>query len=116
MVRVTAGITRRRRHKKVLAATKGYRSARRRRFKVAKEAMIKARAYMFRDRKVRKREFRHLWIARINAACRLNGLTYSKFIDSLKKNEIQLNRKVLSEIAVRHPSAFKTLVDSVKAV
>ncbi len=114
MVRVTAGITRRRRHKKVLAATKGYRGARRTRFKVAKEAMIKARAYAFRDRRVRKREFRRLWIARVNAACRQQGLTYSVFMNGLKRNDIQLNRKMLSEIAIRHPEAFKTIVDTVK--
>jgi len=115
MVRVKAGFTRRRRHKKVLAATKGYRSARRRRFKVAREAMIKARAYAFRDRRVRKRDFRRLWITRINAACRKTGISYSQFINSLKKNEIRINRKMLSEIAVRHPEAFVQLVDSVKA-
>ena len=113
MVRVKAGITRRRRHKKVLAATKGYRSARRRRFKVAKEAMIKARAYAFRDRRVRKREFRRLWIVRVNAACRQAGISYSKFMNSLKKSDIKLNRKMLSEIAVRHPKAFRTIVDTV---
>ena len=77
--------------------------------------MIKARAYMFRDRKARKRDFRRLWIARINAACRMHGFTYSKFIDTLKKNDIRLNRKALSEIAVRHPGAFEALVNSVKA-
>ncbi len=113
MVRVKAGITRRRRHKKVLAATKGYRSARRRRFKVAKEAMIKARAYAFRDRRVRKREFRRLWIVRVNAACRQAGISSSKFMNSLKKSDIKLNRKMLSEIAVRHPDAFRTIVDTV---
>ncbi len=114
MVRVSAGVTRRRRHKKVLAATKGYRSARRRRFKVAKEAMIKARAYMFRDRRARKRDFRKLWIARVNAACRQAGLTYSQFMNSLKRNDIALNRKMLAEIAVRHPDAFLTILDTVK--
>ena len=114
MVRVKAGITRRRRHKKVLAVTKGYRSARQRRFKVAKEAMIKARAYAFRDRRVRKRDFRRLWIVRVNAACRQAGLSYSQFIDALNKHDIQLNRKMLSEIAVRHPDAFNVIVEAVK--
>lgn len=115
MVRVKAGITRRRRHKKVLKAVKGYRGARRRRFKAAKEAMIKARAYAFRDRRVRKREFRRLWIARVNAASRMHGLSYSVFMNLLKKADIGLNRKMLSEIAIRHPEAFKTIVDTVKA-
>lgn len=114
MVRVKAGITRRRRHKKVLAATKGYRGARRRRFKVAKEAMIKARAYAFRDRRTRKRNFRRLWITRVSAACRQAGMSYSRFINALKNSNIQLNRKMLSEIAVRHPDAFTKIIDTVK--
>jgi len=112
MTRIKAGTTRRRRHKKILSATKGYRGARRTRFKAAKEAVIKARAYAFRDRRTRKRDFRRLWIARVNAACRMHGITYSRFINSLKQNDIQLNRKMLSEIAVRHPVAFKTIVDA----
>ncbi len=115
MVRVKAGFTRRRRHKKVLKATKGYRSARKRRFKVAKEAMIKARAYAFKHRKVRRRDFRRLWIARINAASRAAGMSYSRFINALKKHDIKVNRKMLSEIAIRHPEAFKYIVDTVKS-
>jgi len=114
MTRVKAGITRRRRHKKVLAATKGYRGARRTRFKAAKEAMIKARAYSYRDRRNRKRDFRRLWITRVNAACRMHGMTYSHFMNSLKQNNIGLNRKMLSEIAIRHPAAFKSIVDTVQ--
>jgi large subunit ribosomal protein L20 len=114
MTRVKAGITRRRRHKKVLAATKGYRGARRTRFKAAKEAMIKARAYAYRDRRNRKRDFRRLWITRVNAACRMHGMTYSHFMHSLRQNNIGLNRKMLSEIAVRHPAAFKSIVDTVQ--
>lgn len=114
MTRVTAGITRRRRHKKVLAATKGYRGARRTRFKAAKEAMIHARAYAYRDRRNRKRDFRRLWITRVNAACREAGMTYSQFIKTLKEQDVQLNRKMLAEIAVRHPDAFKNLVDSLQ--
>ena len=114
MVRVTAGITRRRRHKKVMKAVKGYTGARRRRFKAAKEAMIKARAYAFRDRRVRKRNFRRLWIARVNAASRMHGIRYSVFMNLLKKADIGLNRKMLSEIAIRHPEAFKTIVDTVR--
>lgn len=114
MVRVKVGITRRRRHKKVLAATKGYRGARRRRFKVAREAMIKARAYAYRDRRTRKRNFRRLWITRVSAACRQAGMSYSVFINALKNSNIQLNRKMLSEIAVRHPDAFTKIIDTVK--
>jgi len=114
MTRVKAGVTRRRRHKKVLAATKGYRGARSRRFKVAKEAMIKARAYAFHDRRARKRDFRRLWIARVNAACRQAGMSYSVFVASLKRNNIRLNRKMLAEIAVRHPAAFQSIVDSIR--
>ncbi len=114
MVRVKIGITRRRRHKKVLAATKGYRGARRRRFKVAREAMIKARAYAFRDRRTRKRNFRRLWITRVSAACRHAGMSYSRFINALKNSNIQLNRKMLSEIAVRHPDAFTRIIETVK--
>ena len=113
MVRVKTGVTRRRRHKKVLAATKGYRSARRRRFKAAKEAMIKARAYAFRDRRVRKRVFRRLWIARVNAACRQSGISYSKFINCLRKSDIKLNRKMLAEIAVRHPTELFLIIMTV---
>jgi large subunit ribosomal protein L20 len=114
MTRVSTGVVRRRRHKKVLAATKGYRGARRTRFKAAKEAMIKARAYAYRDRRNRKRDFRRLWIARVNAACREAGMTYSQFISSLKRSDVQLNRKMLAEIAVRHPAAFRSIVDSVR--
>jgi large subunit ribosomal protein L20 len=115
MTRVSAGTTRRARHKKVLSATKGFRGARSTRFKVAKEAMIHARAYAYRDRRNFKRDIRGLWIARVNAACRMSGVTYSHFIDSLKKSEIMLNRKMLAEIAVRHPEAFKSIVETTKS-
>ncbi len=114
MTRVTAGTTRHRRHKKVLAATKGYRGARRNRFKAAKEAMIHARAYAYRDRRNRKRDFRRLWITRVNAACREAGMTYSQFIKTLREQDVQLNRKMLAEIAVRHPGAFKNIVVSLQ--
>ena len=114
MTRVTAGTTRRRRHKKILSATKGYRGARGTRFKVAKEAVIKARAYAFRDRRNRKRDFRRLWITRVNAACREAGISYSQFMKTLRDQDVRLNRKMLAEIAVRHPDAFKNLVDSLQ--
>lgn len=113
MTRVTAGITRRRRHNKILKATKGYRGARGTRFKVAKEAVIKARFYMYRDRKNRKRDFRRLWITRVSAAVRELGLTYAQFMNTLKKENVQLNRKMLSEIAVRHPDSFRKIVETV---
>ena len=114
MTRVSAGTTRRARHQKVRSATKGYRGTRRNRFKSAKEAMIHARAYAFRDRRNRKRDFRQLWIVRMNAACRESGLTYSQFINVMKQKNVQLNRKMLSEIAVRHPQAFKNIVTSLR--
>ena len=82
--------------------------------KAAREAMIKARAYAFRDRRVRKREFRRLWIARVNAACRSHGLTFTEYMNLLRKADIGVNRKMLSEIAIRNPGAFKAIVDSVK--
>lgn len=115
MTRVTSGISRRRRHKKVISTTKGYRGARRNRFKASREAMIHARAYAYRDRRNRKRDFRRLWITRVNAACREAGITYSDLIARLKQNSILLNRKMLAEIAVRHPGAFKNILNSVKA-
>jgi large subunit ribosomal protein L20 len=112
MTRVKAGFTRRRRHKKILKATKGFRGARRTRFKAAKEAVIKARFYQTRDRKNRKRDFRRLWITRINAAVRQSGMSYSDFINRMKNQNILLNRKMLSEIAVRHPEAFRKIVEA----
>ncbi len=110
MVRVKIGITRRRRHKKVLAATKGYRGARRRRFKVAREAMIKARAYAFRDRRTRKRNFRRLWITRISAACASREIRYGQFIFGLKLAQISINRKMLSEMAIHDVEGFDEVV------
>ena len=114
MTRVSAGFTRRRRHKKVTAETKGFRGTRRNRYKSAKEALVHARAYAFRDRRNRKRDFRRLWIVRVNAACREQGVTYSHFIKDLHTANVQLNRKMLAEIAVRHPGAFKNIVASVR--
>jgi len=114
MTRVTAGTTRRKRHKKILKLTKGYRGARGTRFKVAKEAVIKSRFYSYRDRRNRKRDFRRLWIARVNAAVREAGLTYSQFMNILKIQNVQLNRKMLSEIAVRHPESFRKIVEQVR--
>ena len=98
------------RHKKVLKITKGQRGAKHRLFKRANEAMLKSLWYATRDRRVRKRDLRKLWIARINAAARLNGTTYSKLISGLKKADIELNRKMLADIAVRDPQTFAAVV------
>src|SRR3954469_14980949 len=110
MARVKRGVEARRRHKKVLKAAKGYYGARSRTFRVAKQAVIKAGQYAYRDRRVKKRNFRALWIQRINAAVREHGLTYGRFIDGLVKAEIAVDRKVLSDIAITEPTAFAALV------
>ena len=115
MARVKRGVTSRARHKKVLAAAKGYYNARRKVFRVAKQAVIKAGQYAYRDRKARKRQFRQLWIIRINAAARLHGLSYSRFINGLKKAEIAIDRKVLAELAVYNKQVFAVLAEKAKA-
>lgn len=102
------------RHKKVLKITKGQRGAKHRLFKRANEAMLKSLWYATRDRRVRKRDLRKLWIARINAAARLNGTTYSKLVSALKKANIELNRKMLADIAVREPATFAAVVAKTK--
>ncbi|MCI0551162.1 MAG: 50S ribosomal protein L20 [Anaerolineae bacterium] len=102
------------RHKKILKITKGQRGAKHRLFKRANEAMLKSLWYATRDRRVRKRDLRKLWIARINAAARLNGTTYSKLVAALKKANIDLNRKMLSDIAIRDPQAFAAVVAKTK--
>jgi large subunit ribosomal protein L20 len=102
------------RHKKVLKITKGQRGAKHRLFKRANEAMLKSLWYATRDRRVRKRDLRKLWIARINAAARLNGTTYSKLVAALKKANIELNRKMLSDLAIRDPQAFAAVIAQAK--
>jgi large subunit ribosomal protein L20 len=102
------------RHKKVLKITKGQRGSKHLLFKRANEAMLKSLWYATRDRRVRKRDLRKLWIARINAAARLNGTTYSKLVSALKKANIELNRKMLSDIAIRNPQAFAAVVAKTK--
>jgi large subunit ribosomal protein L20 len=102
------------RHKKVLKITKGQRGAKHRLFKRANEAMLKSLWYATRDRRVRKRDLRKLWIARINAAARLNGTTYSRLVASLRKANIELNRKMLSDLAIRDPQAFAAVVAKTK--
>jgi len=115
MARVKRGVTARARHKKVLNAAKGYREARSRVFRVAKQAVTKAGQYAYRDRRVKKRTFRNLWIIRINAAVRELGLSYNTFISALKKSDIKIDRKVLSEIAISDKPAFAAIVEKVKA-
>ena len=115
MPRVKRGVTARDRHKKVLDAAKGYRGRRSRVYRVAKQAVMRAGQYAYRDRRNKKRVFRALWITRINAATREHGLTYSKFINGLKKAEIALDRKVLADMAVTDKPAFAAIVNQVKA-
>jgi large subunit ribosomal protein L20 len=115
MSRVKRGVTARARHKKILALAKGYRGRRKNVFRVAKQAVMRAGQYAYRDRRTKKRVFRYLWIARINAASRNAGLTYSKFMAGLKKASIEIDRKVLADMAVNDPAAFSSIVDRVKA-
>ena len=115
MARVKRGVVARRRHKKILKLAKGYYGARSRVFRVAKQAVIKAGQYAYRDRRQRKRDFRRLWIARINAAARLNGMSYSQLVHGLDKAGIDLNRKILADLAVRDPSAFTAVVEQARS-
>lgn len=115
MPRVKRGFKARRRRNKVLKLAKGYRGARSKLFRSATEAVDRAMKYAFRDRKVRKRDFRALWIVRINAASRENGLSYSRLVHGLKKAEIGLDRKILAQLAVSEPAAFSAIVDKAKA-
>ena len=115
MPRVKRGVTARARHKKILALAKGFRGRRKNVFRVAKQAVMKAAQYAYRDRRNRKRDFRRLWIARINAAARECGLTYSQFIHGMNKAGIALDRKVLADIAVHDKAAFAGLVEQAKA-
>ncbi|RZT93802.1 50S ribosomal protein L20 [Rivibacter subsaxonicus] len=115
MPRVKRGVTARARHKKILALAKGFRGRRKNVYRIAKQAVMKAGQYAYRDRRNKKRVFRRLWIARINAASRSHGVTYSRFMAGLKKAEIALDRKVLADMAVNDPAAFGSIVDKVKA-
>ena len=110
MTRVKGGIVTRRRHKKILKLTKGMYGTRNNLFRRANEAMLKSLWYSYRDRRTRKRDLRRLWISRINAAARQNGTTYSRLIHGLKQANIQLNRKMLADLAVRDPKAFSAVV------
>jgi large subunit ribosomal protein L20 len=116
MARVKRGVTARARHKKVLDKAKGYYNGRRKIYRAAKQAVIKAGQYAYRDRRVKKREFRALWIARINAAVRPHGLSYSRFINGLKLAGIEVDRKVLADLAVHDAEAFAALAERVKGL
>lgn len=111
MARVKTGYTRRKRHKKVLKLMKGQYGSKSKLFRRANEAMLKSLWYSYRDRRNRRRDLRRLWIARINAAARQNGTTYSKFIHGMKQNNIQINRKMLADLAVHNPDAFAVVVE-----
>ncbi|MGQ9576410.1 MAG: 50S ribosomal protein L20 [Thermoguttaceae bacterium] len=113
-MRTTRGAARKRAVKRVLRRAKGYRGGRRRLYRTAKETLIRSGVYAYRDRRLRRRDFHHLWIIRINAAVRQFGLRYSQFIRGLHKAQIELNRKMLAEMAVRDPAAFEQLVGKVK--
>jgi large subunit ribosomal protein L20 len=115
MPRVKRGVTAHARHKKILALAKGFRGRRKNVFRIAKQAVMKAGQYAYRDRRAKKRVFRQLWIARINAAARSNGLTYSQFANGIRKAGIDIDRKVLADIAVHDPAAFAGIVEQVKA-
>ena len=115
MSRVKRGVTAHARHKKILAKASGYYGRRKNTIRIAKQAVDKAAQYAYRDRRVRKRNFRALWIQRINAAVREHGLTYGRFIDGLSKAEVAVDRKVLSDLAVHEPQAFKALVEKAQA-
>ena len=113
-MRVKGGTVTRRRHKKIINMTKGQWGTRSKLFRRANESMMKSYWYAYRDRKVRRREFRRLWIARINAGSRANGMSYSQFIHGLKEADVQLDRKVLADLAVREPAAFAQVVEVAK--
>ena len=114
MTRVKRGVMASKRRKNVLKTTKGYLLGRSTKYKAAKQASLKAGSYAYRDRKAKKRDFRRLWITRINIACRNLDMPYGKFMNALKKKKIELDRKVLAEVAVNHPKVFEKLVSSVK--
>jgi large subunit ribosomal protein L20 len=114
MPRITSGPSTHRRKKKVLKAAKGFRGGRSKLYRTAKESVNRALAYSYRDRKRRKRDFRRLWIVRINAAARKNGLSYNRFIEGLQRADIEINRKVLADLAVSHPEEFSYLTELAK--
>ena len=115
MARIKGALNTRKRHKKILKLAKGYRGSKSKLFRIANQAVMKSGVYAYIGRKQKKRNFRQLWIARINAATRANGMSYSQFMNGLKKANINMNRKMLSEIAIADPAAFTQLVETAKA-
>ena len=115
MARVSRGVTAKAKHKKILKKAKGYYGRRKNVFRVAVQAVEKSMQYAYRDRRNKKRDFRGLWIQRINAAARMHGMTYSQFINGLKKGTIEIDRKILAELAVNQPEAFKALVEKAQS-
>ena len=115
MARVKGGLNAKKRHNRVLKLAKGYRGARSKQYRVAKQSVMRALTSSYAGRKQRKRQFRQLWIARINAAARMNGLSYSKFMHGLKLAEVDMNRKMLSELAISDPAAFTALAEVAKS-
>lgn len=116
MARVKRGVTTRRRHKKLLKLAKGYRHGRKKLVKLARQAVMKAGVHAYVGRKLKKRQFRQLWIIKLNSAVRENGLNYSQFINGLKKAKIELDRKVLAKLAIEQPEEFKKIVEKVKSI
>ena len=114
MVRVKRGKTARKRRKRLLKHVKGFRWGRKSKYRAAKEALLHAWTHAYRDRKVKKRDFRRLWQVQINAACRQTGISYSRFIHALKENKIELDRKILAELARNHPKIFEKIAEKVK--
>ena len=115
MARVKGALITRKRHKKILKLAKGYRGAKSKLYRVANEAVMKSLVYSYTGRKLKKRDFHSLWITRISAACKINGINYSRFMNGLKKAGIEINRKMLSEIAINDPAAFSQLVETAKS-
>ncbi len=115
MARVKGALNTRKHHKKVLKLAKGYRGAKSKLYRVANQAVMKSLSYSYVGRKQKKRDFRSMWISRISAACKMNGINYSRFMNGLKKANVEINRKMLSEIAISDPAAFTQLVETAKA-
>lgn len=115
MARVKGALSTRKRHKKILKLAKGYRGAKSKLYRVANQAVMKSLSYAYVGRKLKKRDFRSLWITRISAACRMNDINYSRFMNGLKKANVEINRKMLSEIAINDPAAFAQLVETAKS-
>jgi len=114
MARVKRGVLKRKRKKKIIRQAKGYKWGRKSKYRAAKDALKHAWTYAYRDRRAKKREFRQLWQIQINAACRQEGMSYSRFINALKKNKIELDRKILADLAKDHPDVFKKILEKIK--